>query len=66
MSHPVAPEAGYRIETSARKGNEFAKLCGRCGCRIERRKTYCGPCYDVRLAENIAANRHKYRSRGKA
>jgi hypothetical protein len=63
MTRPVAPEAGHRIETSMRKGEAFAKLCGSCGCRIDRRKTYCGPCYDVRLMENIAANRHKYRSR---
>lgn len=50
-------EAGQRIETAMRKGKAVAKTCKRCGTGIDKRKTYCGPC----CAENIAANRHKYR-----
>lgn len=38
------------------------KICPMCGTGLmDRRKTYCGPCYDKRLESNIAANRHKYR-----
>lgn len=54
-------EAGGRAETSDRKARATTKACRECGCGIDSRKTYCGPCYDVRLATNIAANRHKYR-----
>lgn len=63
MSRPVAPEAGHRIETAMRKGKAMEKLCLMCGCRIEKRKTYCGPCYGFRYEETIAANRHKYKNR---
>lgn len=54
-------EAGGRAETSDRKAKATVKACRQCGCGIERRKTYCGPCRDVRLAATVAANRHKYR-----
>lgn len=66
MVRPVAPEAGHSIETAMRKGDAFEKRCLRCDCRIERRKRYCGPCYDLRLTENIKANRHKYKRAGRA
>ena len=53
-------EAGRSIE-SGKRAQAVEKLCSRCGvARIPKRKTYCGPCYDVRLQEIIAASRHKY------
>lgn len=53
-------DAGHSIE-SGKKAKAVEKSCARCGCGIEKRKTYCGPCYGIRYEENIAANRHKYR-----
>lgn len=35
--------------------------CGNCPATIPLRKTYCGPCYDERLMENIKKNRSKYK-----
>jgi hypothetical protein len=32
-----------------------------CTATIPKRRRFCGPCYDRRLMENIARNRHKYR-----
>lgn len=60
MTRTVAWEAGHSIETSMKRGQTFKKRCKRCCCLIERRKTYCSPCYGIRHEENIAANRHKY------
>lgn len=57
MTKPFMAEAGGRAETADRKGKKIEKLCRTCGCGIERRKTYCGPCYDLRLTVTIARNR---------
>jgi len=38
------------------------KRCAICGCEIPKRKTYCAPCYDVRLMSQIKKNR-KYRKK---
>lgn len=54
-------EAGRSAETASARGKKIEKACCRCGCDIPKRKTYCGPCYDVRLHENIAANRKRYK-----
>lgn len=56
---PFLPDAGGRAETSQRKAKAVEKFCAKCGCGIERRKTYCGPCYDIRYNERVAANRLK-------
>lgn len=63
MTQRFLGEAGQRTEAARQKGRPVEKLCKRCQCGIPRRKTYCSPCYDLRLAENIAANRHKYQSK---
>ena len=51
-----AKNYGDRFSGSASQtGNRaraISKACAKCGTGIERRKTYCGPCYDVRLEEN--------------
>ncbi len=54
-------DAGRSIE-SGKRAKPVEKACAGCGCGIEKRKTYCGPCYDTRLMANIAKNRHKYRA----
>lgn len=53
-------DAGRSIETAGQRAKPVSKACARCGCGIENRKTYCGPCYASRYEENVAANRHKY------
>jgi hypothetical protein len=60
MKLVVLAEAGYRTETAMQKGRAIEKRCA-CGAPIPKRKTWCSPCYDVRLQANIAANRSKYR-----
>lgn len=61
MVVPIAREAGHSIE-AGKRAKVVTKKCAACGMRLnDNRKTYCGPCYDRRLQENIAANRHKYR-----
>ncbi len=46
---------------SGTRAKPVQKHCAACGAGLmDRRKTYCGPCYDRRLQENIAANRRKY------
>lgn len=39
-----------------KRAPRIEKRC-KCGALIPKRKTWCGPCYDVRLHENIAKNR---------
>jgi hypothetical protein len=47
---------------TGKRAKAVEKLCaGGCGAGIEKRKTYCGPCYDIRLQENIEKNRAKYK-----
>jgi CDGSH-type Zn-finger protein len=41
------------------------KACTNCGCGISKAKTYCGPCYDIRLTDNIARNRKRYAAKKK-
>ena len=51
-------------ETSGKRAKSIDKLCAAgCGAIIAKRKTYCGPCYDVRLQQNIAKNREIYKTR---
>lgn len=39
------------------------RKCETCPAIVPLRKRFCGPCYDLRLEANIAANRHKYTRR---
>lgn len=48
---------GVATSSSDRRAKAVSKACAKCGTGIEKRKTYCGPCYDVRLQENIIKNR---------
>jgi len=53
--------SGSIADISAKRARGVVKLCPTCGAGLmEARKTYCAPCYDVRLQANIAANRSKY------
>lgn len=53
--------SGSFADFTAKPVNRVVKFCETCGCGLsDRRKRFCGPCYDVRLQANIAANRHKY------
>lgn len=54
--------------TATKRAKALAKVCATegCGARLQdRRKTYCGPCYDARLQANIAANRWRYSGKTK-
>jgi hypothetical protein len=53
--------AGAPGTAADQKAKKVEKFCASCGTGVDSRKTYCGPCYDVRLQANIAKNRGKYR-----
>lgn len=60
-----AKNYGDRFNTSAQSGKRakaIEKICAGCGTGIDSRKTYCGPCYDVRLQSNIEKNRARYKA----
>lgn len=44
---------------SEKRAKKVEKTCAKCGTGIENRKTYCGPCYDIRYQENVVKNRKR-------
>lgn len=52
---------GSFAELSGGRAKAVQKLCAQCGCGLmDRRKTYCAPCYDVRLQGHNDRNRKIY------
>lgn len=56
--------SGSFADLTAKAVNRVRGFCESCGCGLPNKaKRFCGPCYDVRLQANIAANRHKYQQK---
>lgn len=54
---------GSFADLSGGKAKPIVGQCLTCGAKlIKRGKKYCLPCYDVRLAENIAKNKARYKA----
>ena len=50
------PSGSIADIAGAKRAKPITKRCT-CGALIQSRKTFCGPCYDVRYQENVAAGR---------
>lgn len=49
----------YADTVKVKRGARPDKKCGMCGSPIPMRKTFCGPCYDIRLQTKIQAGRER-------
>lgn len=55
--------SGSFADFTTKPVNRVRGHCKKCGCGLlNKAKRYCGPCYDIRLQENIARNRLKYKA----